>query len=70
MVCPFFIFRLILSGTVNGKAFNFRGDFVYSDLDYINFPSENEEYRNRIKELLDQAVEYILSIANELPKDN
>ncbi len=56
-------FRLKLTGTVNGKAFDYTGEFVYSDLKFLNFPSENKEYTTRIKKLFDEGISYILRVA-------
>lgn len=60
-------FRLQLSGQVNGKPFEFVGDFVYSDLAFRNFPSENQTYRARVAALFDKAVSHILSVARVKP---
>ncbi len=57
-------FRLHISGLANNKPFNFSGDFVYSDISFTNFPSESQEYRERVKKLFTEATKYIRDVSN------
>jgi hypothetical protein len=52
---------MILGGTVNGQKFTIYKLFNYSDLSYVNFPSENPEYAHRLKAIIDEAATEILS---------
>lgn len=58
-------FRLHISGEKNGEPFVYTSDFIYSDLSYLNFPSENPEYINRIENSFAEAAEYILSVSQK-----
>lgn len=60
-------FRLRIAGQVNGTAFLYTGEFDYSDLKYISFPSENKEYSKRINNLFQDSVQHILSVAKDNP---
>ena len=55
-------FKLNIVGYVNGKKVSYRSEFIYSDLSFLNFPSENDEYGERIKGLFKGAIEHILTI--------
>lgn len=55
-------FRLNIVGQANGHDLYYAGEFEYYDLSYVNFPSENKEYRNRIKALFEEAAKYIVSV--------
>lgn len=56
---------LRLEGDINNKPFSVLKMFSYSDLGYMNFPVENEQYSVRLKALMDEAVNEILFVYNK-----
>jgi len=64
------VFILHLSGSINGESFDVEKGFDYRDLRFLNFPSENGTYRQRVAEVLDEAADEILSIPGAATPDH
>lgn len=58
---------LRLEGDINNKPFSILKSFTYSDLGYMNFPVENEQYAVRLKAIIDEAVIEMVSVYNKNP---
>jgi len=58
-------FAVRIVGTINGKPFDVARAFNYSDIHFFSFPSENSEYRGRIHDALEAAVQGILATEAE-----
>jgi len=53
-------FVLHLAGTINGRPFDVSEQFDYEDIKFVNFPEENPDYRKRIEQAINMAVDQLL----------
>ena len=62
-------FELHIAGTANGVPFQFHRSFDYSDVRFLNFPSDNEEYRARIGKLFAAFFDEMTQLLGAAPQE-